>query len=185
MSLLTKIMIVEDSLTQALRLQQLLKNNGVTDIAVAKSGQEALDLLEEEHHWSAIISDINMPEMNGFELCRIVKGNALLRDIPFILLVSLKDPKDVLSALQAGADNMILKEYNQDYFITQLKSAVHCATVREDKQSVEVFSFGEWRQFEASPAQLAAMAMSAFAIAVHEKAARVNQVISSGVREHS
>jgi CheY-like chemotaxis protein len=100
-----RILIVEDSLTQAGRLKCLLEKNG-HPVIVAANGKEALSLLGTRKP-DLIISDIIMPEMDGYQLCKQIKSDENLKDIPVILLTALSDPKDVLKGLECNADNFI------------------------------------------------------------------------------
>ena len=70
---------------------------------------------------SLIISDIIMPETDGFELCRRIKGSEETWDIPVILLTSLSDPQDVIKGLACGADNFITKPYDEDYLLARIR----------------------------------------------------------------
>ncbi len=101
------ILIVEDSVTQAERLGHTLEQAGY-DVSKRVNGGEALAFLENSHP-DLIISDIVMPETDGFQLCRRIKSDSRLKDIPVILLTALSDPQDVLTALECGADNFITK----------------------------------------------------------------------------
>ena len=82
-----KILIAEDSPTQAEQLKHLLLAHGYV-VVVAGNGKEALQAVHEEKP-TLIISDIMMPEMDGYELCRLVKSDPRLREIPVMLLTSL------------------------------------------------------------------------------------------------
>src|SRR5664280_2325238 len=79
-----EILIAEDSLTQATQIKHLLESFNYK-VSVAKNGKQAMDLLT-KHKPSLIISDILMPEMNGYELCKKIKSNKNTEDIPVILL---------------------------------------------------------------------------------------------------
>lgn len=170
------ILIVEDSLTQSLRLQQLLKSGGISTIAV-KDGREALALLADESRVRAIVSDINMPDLDGFALCKKVKQIESLKSIPFILLVSLKDPLDAVHAMEASADNILLKDYDRNYFVPQLLNALK--NVEESRAAVAadvpVFQDGQEYKVKQHLSGLAAMVVSAFAIAVHERSVRLDK----------
>src|SRR5208283_5784345 len=96
------ILIVEDSPTQALVLRHLLEEREYR-VKAAESGREALKILA-RHKPSLIISDIVMPEMDGFELTAAIKSDQRLRDIPVILLTALSDPEDVIRGLEAQVD---------------------------------------------------------------------------------
>jgi PleD family two-component response regulator len=173
MDLPKRILIVEDSATQAMRLQHLLKSAGI-DSHVAPGGQAVLDLFESDTAWDAILSDIDMPEIDGFELCKRVKQLPAGRSIPFVILVSLKDMRDVVRSLESGADNMLMKEYDKTYFLPQLATICSEArTAREAAQKCTVQFEDRQIEVEAPPSKLAAMLVSTFAMAVHQKAAKL------------
>ena len=107
----SKILIVEDSKTQALGLHDLLVDNGY-EVSVAFGGLEAKAYLE-NFLPDIIITDIIMPDINGYELCRVIRGNEKTRDIPIILLTSLSSPDDIIEGLKSGADNFITKPFDK------------------------------------------------------------------------
>jgi PleD family two-component response regulator len=169
-----RILVVEDSPTQATRLQHLLKSANI-DSLLAQSAADAIKRLEQDTKWDAILSDIEMPEINGFELCQTVKKMPTARKIPFILLVSLKDTTDVLRAIACGADNMLMKEYDKGYFLPQLvnmcESAEH-AQAEAGENRERIFWDGQWHEIQQPSGRLATMLIASFAMAVHQKAAR-------------
>jgi len=114
-----RILIVEDSPTQALQLQHLLEQ-AEYQVLVAQNGQEALAILK-DHQPAIIISDILMPGMDGFELCKNIKHNENLRNIPVVLLTSLSDPHDVIRGLECGASNFITKPYEEKDLLNRLQ----------------------------------------------------------------
>lgn len=113
-----KILIVEDSPTQARQLKYLLEKNGFS-VTSAANGKEALSILL-NYKPALIISDILMPEMDGFELSGNIRADERLKDIPVILLTSLSDPTDVIRGLECGADNFITKPYDEQYLISRI-----------------------------------------------------------------
>jgi len=115
----TDIVIVEDSLTQAERLKFTLEEQGF-HVLHARSGQEALQLIG-RHQPAIVISDIIMPEMDGFELCRRIKSESSMKAIPVILLTVLSDPRDVIRSLECGADNFITKPYNEENLLSLIQ----------------------------------------------------------------
>ncbi len=110
-----EILIVEDSPTQAMELEFILKQNGYRT-SVAGNGREALAWLSRNMP-AMVISDIVMPEFDGYQLCRAIRENQQLRGIPVILLSFLSDSRDILKGLESGATNFIVKPYNPDYLI--------------------------------------------------------------------
>ena len=114
-----KILIAEDSITQAMQLQNILEVNGY-DAAIAANGREALQSIGASRP-SIVISDIIMPEMDGYELCRQIKSSASYRDISVILLTSLSQPQAVIWALQCGADKFITKPYDEKHLLSTIE----------------------------------------------------------------
>ena len=100
------VLIAEDSPTQAQELAFLLEEQGY-EVVLGRNGREALEKAKSAPP-DLIISDIVMPEMDGYTFCRAVKADAELSRIPFILVTSLSSPQDVFKGLDVGADNFIV-----------------------------------------------------------------------------
>ena len=113
------ILIVEDSPTQTEQLRHLLDQHNYL-VTAAKNGREALDLIG-QHKPDLVISDINMPEMNGFNLCKNLKENENTQKIPIILLTELSDTDSILEGLACGANGFISKPYNPDFLLAEIK----------------------------------------------------------------
>jgi signal transduction histidine kinase len=116
------ILIAEDSPTQAEHLRYLLHENGHR-VSVARDGKEALAMAR-QHTPAMIISDIVMPEMDGYALCREIKSQAALKNVPVILLTSLASPVDIIRGLECGADNFIPKPYDEDYLLSHIQNTL-------------------------------------------------------------
>ena len=139
-----EVLIVEDSPTQAEQLKFLLEGNGcrVTQVLNGKHALEVLDKFVPD----LIISDIIMPEMDGYELCSRIKEDIKIKHVPVILLTSLSDPDDVLKSLTYGADNFFTKPYSDDYLISQINKIVEHPSQPDhenDRKEVEIFFNGE------------------------------------------
>ncbi len=109
------IVIAEDSQTQAQQLKHLLITNNYR-IYHGNDGKEALNLVK-MYKPNLVISDVIMPDMNGYELCRSLKSDESTKHIPLILLTSLDKVTDVLKGLEAGADNYISKPFNDNFLL--------------------------------------------------------------------
>jgi len=116
------ILIVDDSPTQAKLLEHVLTGHGYRTV-VAHNGPDALDYILTRHP-DLIISDILMPEMDGFELCRRVRSSEAVKCLPIILLTHLNDPADVLHSLEAGADYFISKPYNNRLLLSRISAVL-------------------------------------------------------------
>lgn len=119
------ILIVEDSPTQAEKLRQLLEKQRyhVTD---KPDGRAALDFLV-NHEPDLILSDVVMPGMDGFELCRRIKHDERLKHLPVMLLTSLSRPDEIIQGLEARCDNFVLKPYDDAKLIVGIRNLLEKA----------------------------------------------------------
>jgi len=117
--LITDILIAEDSPTQAAQIQHLLETHNYR-VVITQNGKQAWDWLS-ENNTLLVISDIVMPEMNGYELCEKIKSIVRTESIPVILLTSLSDPDEIIEGLSCGADSFITKPYSKEYLISNIE----------------------------------------------------------------
>ncbi len=114
-----EILVVEDSPTQAEQLKYILEKRGFK-VSVASNGKEALASLR-GHKPDVVITDIVMPEMNGYELCRQTRKDLELQDMPVVLVTALTDPTEVVKGLEAGANTFITKPYDEKYLVSRIE----------------------------------------------------------------
>ena len=124
------ILVVEDSATQAEQLRFLLEGNGHA-VTVAGHGREALAIISRALP-DVVISDIVMPEMDGYALCSALRADPVTADLPVILLTSLANTRDVLRALQCGADHFITKPYRDEALCDRLENIRQTIGLRRD-----------------------------------------------------
>ena len=136
-----EILIVEDSPIQATMLRRVLAQRGYR-VVIAKHGQDALDKLKEQKS-HLVISDVEMPVMNGYELCSAIKKDPGLLTIPVILLTTLTDPKDLMMGLNAGADSYLTKPYDEGVLFSRLETLLGPAHISPDDEALEVLFAGE------------------------------------------
>lgn len=162
-----KIFIVEDSPTQAEKLKYLLESNDY-DVLLARNGMEALAFLETNKP-DLIISDIIMPEMNGFELCQKIKSTDNRSHIPVILLTSLSNSEDVIEGLLCGADHFLTKPYNESYLlniISQVRENVKTDPAKGPIEGVEIIIKGKKRIINVDYKQIITLLISTYEAAV-------------------
>src|SRR3990172_4265269 len=162
-----EILIVEDSHTQAEELKFLLEKNNY-QVCVAHNGREAIDLMIKQIP-TIVISDIVMPEMNGYQLCKYIKSDDALKKIPVVLLTSLSDPGDVLKGLECGADNFITKPYDEIILVSRLKYLIINKQMRENdkmQMGVEIFFGGQKYFITAQRQQILDLLFSTYETAV-------------------
>jgi signal transduction histidine kinase len=162
------ILIVEDSPTQAERLQYILRQHRYR-FSVASNGREALAAIA-AHRPILVISDVVMPEMDGYQLCRQIKSDEKFKNIPVMLLTSLNDPIDVVRGLECGADSFIFKPYDEQYLLARIASMLANRHLREDestKTGVEMFFSGRKFFIGSSRLQILNLLLSTYEAAVH------------------
>src|SRR5712691_13492147 len=113
------ILVVEDSATQAEALRLLLEEQRYK-VTLAPDGERALALVA-RNKLDLVLSDITMPGISGYEVCRRIKIDMKRRDLPVVLLSSLADPMDIVHGLEAGADNYIAKPYEPDQLLQRIR----------------------------------------------------------------
>ena len=181
-----EILIVEDSPTQAERLRRLIQARSYR-VRVAANGRLALEAIRERKP-HLVLSDIIMPEMNGYDLCRAIKTDPALEDIPVILVTALNDAKDIIRGIECGADNFVRKPYAEDYLLSRISQMLANQVLRRD-MNVEVgvaLYLGEQKHFiNAGRQQILDLLISTYEQAVHvngELQARERQVIELNMR---
>jgi putative two-component system response regulator len=115
-----KILLVDDNAANLQILREALDGLG-SKIHVAKSGASALSIVEKAVP-DLILLDIMMPEMDGYEVCRRLKGNDATRHIPVLFLTALGDPEDEAKGLALGAVDYITKPINPDLVRARVRS---------------------------------------------------------------
>jgi two-component system, cell cycle sensor histidine kinase and response regulator CckA len=163
-----RILIVEDSSTQAEKLKHLLEEDGYR-VTAAATGTQAL-LAAHREKPALILSDIVMPEMDGYAFCKAVKSDDRLKDVPVILMTSLSSAGDVVKGLQCGADNFIRKPYEDKYLLARINYALTNRTLRHTENvqfGVHILLGGERHFITADRQQILDLLISTYEEAVH------------------
>ncbi|HEX4083420.1 MAG TPA: response regulator [Chthoniobacteraceae bacterium] len=164
-----EILIVEDSPTQAEMLRLILEDHGYR-FSIVRNGREALEAIGLRKP-TLVISDIVMPEMDGYELCRHLKESTSTRDIPVILLTSLSDPTDVVRGLESGADSFIFKPYDEQYLLARVAYTLanqHLRASEFPQMGVEIFFAGRKFFITSDRLQILNLLLSTYEAAVQK-----------------
>jgi signal transduction histidine kinase len=113
-----EILIAEDSQTQAEQLDHYLTTRGYA-VTVARDGKQALSAALQRKP-AMVITDVVMPEMDGYSLCKQIKSSPSLKGVPVVLLTSLSRPQDIVKGLECGADSFIRKPYDEKYLLSRV-----------------------------------------------------------------
>ena len=157
------ILIVEDSRTQAEQLRYILEKKDFR-VRLAASGRQALDFLQQQIP-DVVVTDILMPGMDGYELCKRIRSEKRLKDVPVILVTSLSEPADVIKGLEAGADNFITKPYDERYIISRIEYLVANRELRKNEETdrnTEVFFSGKRYHIAAKRLQILDLLLSTY-----------------------
>ena len=113
------VMVVDDSVTVRRVTQRLLQREGYR-VVLAADGLQALERLQEERP-SVVLSDIEMPRMDGFDLARNIRADAMLKEMPIIMITSRIAEKHRIYAKELGVDHYLGKPYPEDELMSLVK----------------------------------------------------------------
>jgi len=117
---MAKILIVDDDVETTALLANLIKNTGHEPVAV-NSSLTAIETIKEEAP-NLILLDIMMPDVNGIELCKMIKANQAIKDIPVVMVSALSDKGTKRDSANAGAEDFLTKPVLPDEFAKKLRS---------------------------------------------------------------
>ena len=114
------ILVVDDMTTTLLLLHDLLKDT--YEVKIAKSGTKALEILESPNDIDLILLDIEMPDINGYDVCKRIKNNETIKNIPIIFITGRTSQEDEEYGLNLGAIDYITKPFNKTITKLRLKN---------------------------------------------------------------
>src|SRR5581483_8152793 len=117
-----RILVVEDDPVVAKVVSKLLKSEGYEPDAVG-DGRSALDHVQKQQP-DAIVLDVMLPDMSGFEVCQNLKLHRQTNLIPIVMLTALTDPASVRAGLRVGANKYLLKPVDADRLLRELKNVI-------------------------------------------------------------
>lgn len=170
------IMAVEDSMVQAKKLKNLLDINNINNVFFSNANDAYSAAIDKPP--VLIISDIVMPGMDGYEFCTKLKTHQTLREIPVILLTSLRDPLDIIKGLQAGADNFITKPYEEQYLLSRIHYLLANRDLRNAGSAeivIEIIFRGQKYKINSEKKQILDLLLSVYEAAIE----RNDQLIST------
>ncbi len=115
-----KVLVVDDMSTMRRIIKNVLKQIGFSDIIEAENGQDALAKLK-AGDIGFIVSDWNMPVMQGIELLRAVRADAELKHLPFLMVTAEAQKDNIIEAVQAGVSNYVVKPFTAEALQAKLE----------------------------------------------------------------
>lgn len=128
-----KVLIVEDKQDNIDLISYFLKSQNY-EIMVAMDGEKAMEMITIDPP-DIILLDIMLPKMSGFDVCERVKKNPSTRFIPVIMITALKDLKDKVKSLEAGADDFITKPFENVELLTRVKSLLRIKKYHDELEA--------------------------------------------------
>lgn len=164
MSTKKRVLIVDDSPTQARQLALVLQL-AEFQVEVASNGKSALQALEAEP-FDLVMSDVLMPDINGYELCQIIKESPKWKATPVILLTTLNDVDDIMRGLAVGADNFVAKPYETQSLLDRIRTVFNnhydASSGTEDATRIEFRLLGKNYEVTATRQQIMAFLLATF-----------------------
>lgn len=165
------ILVVEDSPTQLLKIRHALERHRF-QVRTASNGAEALAQLESAPA-TIVLTDVMMPEMDGYELCRTIRSRPELARIPVVLLTALSEPKDIIAGLKAGASGYIVKPWTEPMLISRIQYVQANLELRRHgniEMGIEVYFANQRHFLTADRLQMVDLLLSTYDAALQKSA---------------
>ena len=130
-----RVLVADDIQANRELLTGLLTRDGYT-VRAAPDGQAALDMIDQETP-DLVLSDVIMPGLGGFDLCRRLKADPATRQIPIVLITSLSEREDRIEGINAGADDFLSKPVDAHELKARVRSLVRLKRLADDLDSTE------------------------------------------------
>jgi two-component system chemotaxis response regulator CheY len=107
-----KVLVVDDSATMRKIAAQMVKKLGYNPVVEAGDGREALQVLEQNADVGLVLTDWNMPNMNGLELVQAIRADDAMSELPIIMVTTRNMKSDIMGAMKAGVNNYLTKPFD-------------------------------------------------------------------------
>jgi two-component system chemotaxis response regulator CheY len=119
-----KVLFVEDSLTMRRIIANSLKQVGFDNIIEAENGADAIEKLAGQAI-DLVVTDWNMPEMNGAELVQVLRSLPQYQEVPIVMVTTRGMQEDVITAMKLGVNGYIIKPFTPDILGEKIKSVMN------------------------------------------------------------
>ncbi len=176
-----RILCVDDDIGMLNTIEDILINAGYT-VSLAKSGQQALDMLNKGIDYQLVLLDVDMPDMDGYETLIAIRQLEISKDIPIIFLTGMDGPDFEIKGWEYGAADYITKPFIKSVFLARIKNRINVspASSKYDQKALEEFG-QSLSELELMVAKYIADGLSNHEIAeqTHYSYGYIKQVVSS------
>ncbi|MBP5159238.1 MAG: response regulator transcription factor [Lachnospiraceae bacterium] len=136
----SRILCVDDDIGMLNTIEDILISAGY-NVSLAKSGRQAIDLLNREVDYRLVLLDVDMPEMDGYDTFKEIKSLESAKDVPVIFLTGMDDPDFEIKGLEYGAADYITKPFVKSVFLARIKNRIESppAQSQYDKEALADF----------------------------------------------
>ena len=131
-----RILVVDDEPQIRRVMRTTLTANGY-EVSDARSGKEAIEKLDKEK-FDLVLLDVNLPSMTGLEACRLIRRGQSMPDLAIIMLTVRNAEKDKVEALDAGADDYVVKPFSTPELLARIRAALRRAPVHPDSAPQQI-----------------------------------------------
>lgn len=116
------ILLVEDDIIEIMKFHKTISPLSIKcKVTEAKNGEEAMNLLTKKSYTpDLILLDLNMPKVNGIELLGMLKNDAILKNIPTVILTTSSNPKDLLACYEMGVAGYMTKPFKYEDYVEKI-----------------------------------------------------------------
>jgi DNA-binding response OmpR family regulator len=134
---MTRILIIEDDPDIALSIKYHMERQGGFEVVVAEDGESGLDAARREPP-DLVLLDLNLPGMDGMEVCRSLRGEHAGATVPIIMITARVEERDAISGLESGADDYITKPFSVKEVVARVRAVLRRAPQAEEAPRVLV-----------------------------------------------
>ncbi|MFC1830194.1 putative bifunctional diguanylate cyclase/phosphodiesterase [Thermodesulfobacteriota bacterium] len=136
-----KVLVVDDIASNRFILVTHLKKHGISSIFLAENGREALETLR-ENRIDLVLLDVMMPEIDGYEVLRIMKADQVLRNIPVIMITALDEFESTVKCIELGAEDYLPKPFNAVLLRARISASLEKKHLRDvEREYLRMYDF--------------------------------------------
>ena len=130
----SSLLVVDDEPFNHTLIKRLLDAEGYTNVSFAENGRQALDMML-ENEFDIVLLDIEMPELDGFEVLGSIKADLNHRHIPVIMISGVEDSESIAKCIELGAEDYLAKPFNATILRARLGACVEKKRLRDQEKS--------------------------------------------------